>query len=91
MRDPLNWNTVSQNKDQSYEVHNRKESNNDILDVYIELSPLSDSDQHPADAELDWDNGGTIADLEYQEKLEFSSLAEGVLSEITARSNTFWP
>jgi hypothetical protein len=65
----LNRNTVGENEDQRNDVHGGEEGDNNVLYIDIFLPPFSYSDQHPADAELDGDDGGTIADFEYKKEL----------------------
>jgi hypothetical protein len=65
----LHRDTVSQDEDQSDDVHDHECSNDGILDVKVLFAPTSDSHQHPTDAELDRDDGRAIADFKNEEKL----------------------
>lgn len=65
----LNRDAVDEDEDQGNDIHCHKDRDHDILDIHIQLPPLGDSDQHPADAEFDGDDGRHVSNLEDQEEL----------------------
>ena len=72
--DSLYGDAVDQNKDQSNDIHSHECTNDGILCIEVRLTPLRHSNQHPTDAELNWNDGSTVADFKYEKELVDSSV-----------------
>lgn len=68
-RSLLHGDAIDQNKDQSNDIHKHEHSDDHILYIEVRLAALRHSNQHPTDAELNWDDGSAVADFEDKEEL----------------------
>lgn len=65
----LGGNAIGEDENQRDDIHHCEDRDRCILNVDIHLPALGHSNQHPTDAELDWDDGGTISHFEDKEEL----------------------